>query len=391
MGPAHASPHPDKPLERVLTASAAVTVTDDPRLRLEDDNRLGQEASIWDGTSDVPGYIATESSDVVQALKSARNGGTEVSIYCQGDSTMLQQVTRLVQVLRFASDPGTFEYRATWAGSLERLDLAKRNAALFVPESAAAPRGGQLCSMPSVGRARGTVQGLNVTLVAAICTTSLLTVTAAPTIIQALREPPYAFSELATAPNSLIYIGGAGLHYLHDESTRWFDELKSMLAFGAFEDRLQTGLKALVEMLPREAKVAYYSTNEICDEKILQDDIRARAYACAAGDASGCFECACPAAVERCHEFCQVPDTGSRMLFNTTMMSNFGSHTLANREWSILHGDAALRGRVLMVDARELTEGKCDFTEDGRHYVGVDKPALFRALGAFADPSEPSS
>lgn len=156
-----------------------------------------------------------------------------------------------------------------------------------------------------------------------------------------------------------------------------------MLALGAFEERLQTGLKALLEMLPN-ARVAYFNTNEVCDEKILQDDVRARARACATGDVGGCFECACSAADELCHGLCQAPDTGSRMLFNTTMMSKLGSHTLASREWLALHGDAALQGRVLMVDGRSMTEGKCDLNEDGRIYSGPDAVALHRALGAFA-------
>lgn len=185
----------------MLAASAALAVSDNPRWHEEDETISLDIKHVWNGTSDVPGYVVTESSEMVQALKSAtmsRNSGTEVSIYCQGDSTMQQQVIRLVRLLRFASEPGTFEYRATWAGNLEHLDLAKQNPALFVPESVTAPRGGPLCSRPSIAHARSTIQGLTVTLVAAICTTSLLTVTAAPTIIQASLQPgPTRSSTLA--------------------------------------------------------------------------------------------------------------------------------------------------------------------------------------------------
>ena len=62
-------------------------------------------------------------------------------------------------------------------------------------------------------------------------------------------------------------------------------------------------------------------------------------------------------------------------------MSSYGAHRLAEREGVVLQ-EPALR-RIQLVDGARLTRGRCDDTEDGRHYASLEGIEARAALGCL--------
>ena len=79
-------------------------------------------------------------------------------------------------------------------------------------------------------------------------------------MIQVLRTAPHLYTELESP--ALVYLGGAGLHHLHDEETRSYGQLRPYIAVAAdlFEERLRSALKLLQDFVPPATKMACTST-----------------------------------------------------------------------------------------------------------------------------------
>ena len=344
------------------------------------DDRPGEDETRHDDLSlDRPSFASEEggyregAARLVTALQKTRHGPS-VTIYCQGDSTMLRQVAWFSRMLQQEAEAGTYARQATWDGSAQALDLAKIVPGDFPPGSRASVDGGHFCDRPSMLRTRGSMQGYNISFISVVCTRSLLQISSAMAAIRVLRAAPYAYTELESP--SLVYLGGAGLHHLHDEETRSYGQLRPYIAADLFEERLRSALKLLQDFVPPATKMAYFNTHAVCDEK-LPSGIQARATACAGGDEQGCFGC-----VDGPNEQCAPIDNYQRIGFNATLLSAHGAQSLAQREATVLN-DATLRP-IRLVDGHAITTGKCDATTDGRHYVGVEAIEANAALDAIA-------
>lgn len=319
-----------------------------------------------------------QGADRLAYILRQHNRGPSVSIYCQGDSTMLRQVAWLSRMIQENAGAGTFDRSATWHGDIEPLDLKKLAPDEFPAGSTYSVAGGLLCDRPSVLRTRGRIQGFNVSVVAALCTRSMLPVSLASDIIQALVGPRYGFSELQSP--SLVYVGGAGLHHLHEESMRSYGELRPFIAADVFEDRLRSALRKLMAYVPVGTKVAYFNTHAVCDEKLTPPYLRDHARACANGNVEGCFGCGCnQPGCDRSGAHCAPIEQWQRQGFNATLMSAFGARSLAQRESNVLRSDYALR-QIRLVDGHSMAQGKCDMTADGRHYSSLETTEIRAAL-----------
>merc|ERR1740117_756453 len=332
-----------------------------------------------DLTLDQPSFAPEEdgyregASRLVTALQKTGHGPS-VTIYCQGDSTMLRQVAWFSRMLQQEAESGTYVREATWDGSAQALDLAKIVPDDFPPGSRASVDGGDFCDRPSMLRTRGSIQGYNISFISVVCTRSLLQISSALAVIPALRSAPHLYTELESP--ALVYLGGAGLHHLHDEETRSYGQLRPYIAADLFEERLRSALKLLQDFVPPATKMAYFNTHAVCDEK-LPSGIQARATACAAGDERGCFGCD-----DGAHEHCAPIDNYQRAGFNATLLSAHGAQSLAQREATVLN-DGTLRP-IRMVDGHAITTEKCDATTDGRHYTAVEAIEANAALDAIA-------
>ena len=345
-----------------------------------DSDRLSEdETRLADLALDQPSSATEEdgyregATRLVTALQKTGHGPS-VTIYCQGDSTMLLQVAWFSRMLQQEADTGTYSRYATWDGGAQALDLSKLAPDDFPSSSTYSVDGGYLCDRPSMLRTRGIIQGYNMSFVSVVCTRSLLQVSSALAVIQTLRNAPYLYTELENP--TLVYLGGAGLHHLHDEEHRSYGEMRPYVAADLFEERLLSALKLLQDVVPPATKMAYFNTHAVCDEK-LPVGIQARARACASGDEQGCFGCD-----DGARDHCASIEKYQRIGFNATLLSAHGARSLAQREAAVLN-DGTLRP-IRMVDGHAITTEKCDATTDGRHYTAVEAIEANAALDAIA-------
>jgi len=223
-----------------------------------------------------------------------------------------------------------------------------------------------MCNLPAIIRTGGHVMGFDISVIGVACTKSALQIGLTPAMMDALIAPPYNFTELASP--SMIYIGSSTLHFMHNEFSRSYADLRDYLASGAFEWKLKYGLKAIKDYAPASSKIAYFNVHTICDEKLEEDDLRARALACAAGDDDGCYGCEGEVPDEFGVLRCAPIAEEDKDNFKHTLMSAQAAIALAGREKRALQAVPELKD-VKLVDGHRITEELgCDHTEDGRHY-----------------------
>ena len=111
-----------------------------------------------------------------------------------------------------------------------------------------------------------------------LCTHGLLQLAAAPAILGALQAAPYRFVELGEL--SLAYVGMPGLHHLHTQLDRSYGQMRPYVGFDLFEQRMRDSLAGLLAAVPKAARVAYFNTQSVCDEKLAPSALRERALAC---------------------------------------------------------------------------------------------------------------
>ena len=278
---------------------------------------------------------------------------TELSVFMWGDSTMREQFKLLRALLG-----GPSYDRQTDAGRWHP------NVALPA-ELMHGNNGASAMWCPSVDAFSHKAASGNATIsiLGAFCTLRATSVAMVPALLDALQQMPY---NLTLPADSLMYIGGAGLHLLHIETLhmREWTEMKPLEA--AFEENTKYGLTELQERYPA-ARLAYFNTHSLCNELILSMSCAAhancnaqfgagvmqRAVACDSHDWKTCFS-----GVDVQPE--------ERESFRETLYSHHGAALMAARERALLK-DPSLKWAL--VDGHSITnDASCDQTEDGIHY-----------------------
>jgi len=282
---------------------------------------------------------------VVDQLASTRQ---KLDVFMWGDSTMLLQYRLLVNVLTGGRDYACVIDCGICCGTLV-------HDGTLVPVSM--PVGGDResviwCSEVEVFTNTGVYRNATYTVTAATCTQNAASVAMVPALLKDLQQN-HGYS--APSSDSLLYIGGAGLHHLHDDDLskvatenaclcrRDWELMKPLEA--TFEDDVKYGLSKLQELYP-EAKLAYFNTHSLCNQA-------PRAVACDSHDWKGCFSGVDVQPEER-DSFCEA------------LYSPHGSAVMAARERALLKESSL---KWALVDGHRITkDASCDQTPDGTHY-----------------------
>ena len=223
-----------------------------------------------------------------------------------------------------------------------------------------------LCPTVDVHVHKAAYGNATISVTAAVCTTGLVTVAMAPAVLEELQQK----HGLSLPVNSLLYIGGAGLHHMHIDDFRNADCARDWAALkpleDGFEDNLMYGLTELQKRYP-DAKLAYFNTHSVCTSNLwlpfpAQAGARVRASACESRDWKACF-----LGVD-------VPPE-ERDSYRETLFSHLGSNVMADRERAVLK-DPSLKWKL--VDGHKITkDASCEQSEDGIHYL---EPTMMKMI-----------
>lgn len=236
------------------------------------------------------------------------------------------------------------------------------------------------------GVRRDAGQSFNVTVINCRCLKTALDLTLAAQTIQSLANPPYN----APTPD-LIVANPSGLHHLHREDSRVFDETKHLVgSIDGYKEHVRSGMQSLGAAFP-DADLRLFSTHTVCNEASM-DHLKMRADACESGESNEkCYACYDDVQVclsGECYDGerqsarqyvadyggevpdCALPVKADQLFWRQSLFSRAGSDTLAEAELDVL-GEPQFAGKWRLVNAHNITDlqGKCgDFTEDGMHY-----------------------
>jgi len=216
-----------------------------------------------------------------------------------------------------------------------------------------------LCDALDVFIHNGTIGNATISLTAAVCRQGVASVAMVPNLLETLQQEPY---KVTLPADSLLYIGGAAIHYLHNEDLSKVasqnrcncvrDWLTMKPLVEAYEENMKYGLTELQKRFP-EAKLAYFNAHSLCNGLLPLPGNPRRANACESHDWKVCFSGVDVPAEER-DSFC-----GS-------LMSHHGSDVMAARERAVL-SDPSLKWTL--VDGHQITkDASCDQSHDGIHY-----------------------
>ena len=267
---------------------------------------------------------------------------TELNIFMWGDSTVEAQFSLLCE-LTVGAPCSTPAFQQV-AVSMPQEKL-RANAAL--------------CDAVEVFIHNGTIGNATISLTAAVCRQGVASVAMVPNLLETLQQEPY---KVTLPADSLLYIGGAALHHLHNEDLSKVasqnrcncvrDWLTMKPLVEAYEENMKYGLTELQKRFP-EAKLAYFNAHSLCNGLFTFFGNTRRANACESHDWKACFSGVDVPAEER-DSFC-----GS-------LMSHHGSDVMAARERAVL-SDPSLKWTL--VDGHQITkDASCDQTGDGVHY-----------------------
>ena len=223
-----------------------------------------------------------------------------------------------------------------------------------------------LCPTVEVHVHKAAYGNATISVTAAVCTTGLVTVAMAPAVLEELQQK----HGLSLPVDSLLYIGGAGLHHMHIDDFRNTDCARDWAALRPLEDRFEENLKyGLTELQKRypDAKLAYFNTHSVCTSNLwlpfpAQAGARVRASVCESRDWKACFLDV------------DVPPE-ERDSYRETLFSHLGSNVLADRERAVLK-DPSLKWKL--VDGHKITkDASCDQSEDGIHYL---EPTMMKMI-----------
>ena len=287
---------------------------------------------------------------------------TELSVFMWGDSTMREQFKLLRALLG-----GPSYDRQTDAGRWHP-NVALPAELMHGNNGASA----MWCPSVDVFSHKAASGNATISILGAFCALGATSVAMVPALLDALQQMPY---NLTLPADSLMYIGGAGLHFLHIETLnmRNWTEMKPLEA--AFEENTKYGLTELQERYPA-ARLAYFNTHSLCNELMLLlgcsghancnaqfgPGVMQRADACDSHDWKACFSGVDVQPEER-ESFCE------------TLYSHHGSSVMAARERALLK-DPSLKWAL--VDGHSITkDASCDLTEDGVHY---NQPTMMKMI-----------
>ena len=279
---------------------------------------------------------------------------TELNIFMWGDSTMKRQ----------------FYLLRGLTGGLSTETAPSFQIAVSMPDEKLGANAA-VCPDVSVSIHKATFGNATISLTLAVCETGATSIAEVPALLEVLQQKPY---ELTLPAGSLLYIGGAGLHHLHDDDRtdaelrgpalpRGWLTMKPLLE--AFEDNTKFGLAKLQEQYPK-AKLGYFNTHTIAEEKFFMPSTgaRARAVACASRDSEVCFSGVNVSPEER--------DS-----FRDTLLSRHGTDVMAKRERAVLK-DPSLKWTV--VDGHKISrDAGSTQTPDGVHYF---EPTMMQEIEA---------
>jgi hypothetical protein len=180
-------------------------------------------------------------------------------------------------------------------------------------------------------------------------TGALVPIEDAQKVLSQLEAAPYSFD--LQGRTSMLLVGAAGLHHLHLEPIKEWDEPSRWLNL---ESRLEAGLGALQKWLPN-TKLTYFTIHSMCDDLLKEDGWTdmAHKYANGRGNCTG----------KRCSE---------------ATFSRSGALTWFSRETSVLKKKQYSRWQP--IEAFKLTDGQCWATADGRHFNPMLPQFTFSAL-----------
>lgn len=247
----------------------------------------------------------------------------------------------------------------------------------------------------ATGVRRNADRSFNVTTINCRCLKTVLDFTLAASTIQSLAKPPYN----APTPD-LIVVNPAGLHHMHREDSRPFDETKHLVgSIDGYKELVRSGMRSLGAAFPA-ADLRLFSTHTVCDDAAM-DHLKMRAFACARDD-ENCYACYDDVQVclsGKCYdgerqaardyfpdgaepEDCTVPAAADRTFWRESLFSRAASDILAQAETDVF-GEPEFAGKWRLVDAHNLThmEGCQTFTSDGMHYTNqVEADEAIEAL-----------
>ena len=285
-------------------------------------------------------YKATDNLDLEHpVLDRLTSLHTELNIFMWGDSTIARQF---------------FLLRGLTGG------LPSETRPLYTIPVASPVSNATLCSAVDV-HVHATVYGnATISVTAAVCTTGVVTVAMAPAVLEELQQK----HGLSLPDDSLLYIGGSGLHMMHiDDGVGYVcaHDWKAMKPLEeAFEEHLKHGLTELQKRYP-DAKLAYFNTHSVCNTWGTSGH-SVRALACKRHNMKACF-----LGVD-------VPPE-EHDWYRETLFSRHGSDVMAGREHAVLR-DPSLKWTT--VNGHKITkDASCDQTEDGMHYL---EPTMMKMI-----------
>ena len=196
--------------------------------------------------------------------------------------------------------------------------------------------------------ANGMLQGRNLSAVY-VGTGALVPIEHAQTILSQLDRAPYSLDLKRRA--WMVLVGAAGLHHLHLEPIREWDEPSR---WRNLEARMEESLGALEKWFPK-ARLTYFTIHSMCDDLLKEDGWTDMAYKYATGKAN-----------------C----TGRRCLDAT--FNRDGALNWFTREMSVL--SRPQHSRWLPIEAFKMTDGQCWATADGRHFNPLLPQFSFSAM-----------
>ena len=272
----------------------------------------------------------------------------ELTICMWGDSTMQRQFS----LLRMLMGGPSFD---VYTGPNFQIPISPLPKELMHGNGASAA----WCTSADIYTYHAAFGNATFTLFGGFCTTGAVSVAMVPAVLDLLQQMPSNFTPPA---DSLMYIGGAGVHHLHIDGPlvngfkRDWAAMQPLVE--AFEENTKFGLLQLQESYP-QSKLAYFNTHSLCNERIVSHEIslgqhiaHERAVACDSHDWEACFSGYDLPAEER-KPFCE------------SLFSHHGSNAMAIREHAVLKDP---RLKWALVDGYKITKDLCDQTDDGVHF-----------------------